>query len=169
MNSDDRPILTGRNVFLMLLGFFGIMLLANVTMAYYAVTTFPGLASDNAYAKGLSYDHEIAAARAQAALGWKVDAKLTRIAPGRSAFSVTQADAAGKPTKGLEVTAIFEHPSDRARDRRVVLAEAAPGVYRSAFAIPRGEWDLYIEMTQAGARKFRSHNRITIDDRTIGP
>lgn len=168
MSSDDRQILTGRNVLLMLVVFFGVMLVANITMAYYAVATFPGLASDNSYAEGVSYNREIAAARAQAALGWKVDAKLMRIAPGRSAFSITQSDAAGKPTGGLEVTAIFEHPSDRARDHRFALAEVAPGVYRSEFAIDRGEWDLFIEMTQAGHRKFRSHNQIEIDDRNIG-
>ena len=62
MGSDDRQILTGRNVFLILVIFFGVMLVANITMAYYAVATFPGLASDNAYAEGVSYDREIAAA-----------------------------------------------------------------------------------------------------------
>ncbi len=168
MGSDDRQILTGRNVFLMLVIFFGIMLVANFTMAYYAVATFAGVASDNAYAEGVAYDQEIAAARAQEALGWKVDATITRIAPGRSAFSVTQSDAAGNPAEGLEVAAVFQHPSDRARDRRFALAEVAPGVYRGEFAIERGEWDLFIEMTQAGERKFRSHSRIEIDDRNSG-
>ncbi len=168
MGSDDRQILTGRNVFLMLVIFFGIMLVANFTMTYYAVATFPGLASDNAYAEGVAYDQEIAAARAQEALGWKVDATITRIAPGRSAFSVTQSDAAGNPAEGLEVAAVFQHPSDRARDRRFALAEVAPGVYRGEFAIGSGDWDLFIEMTQAGERKFRSHSRIEIDDRNSG-
>jgi nitrogen fixation protein FixH len=168
MSSDDRDILTGRKVFLILVAFFGVMLAANITMTYYAAATFPGLASDSAYAEGVAYDQEIAAARAQEALGWKVDATNTRIAPGRSAFSVTQSDAAGNPTEGLVVTAIFQHPSDRARDRRFVLAEVAPGIYRGEFDIGSGGWDVFIEMTQGGERKFRSHSRIEIDDRNIG-
>ena len=77
--SDYRPggrVLTGRMVLLMLVGFFGVMLAVNFVFATYAVKTFSGLDSDNPYDSGLAYNKEIAAAKAQADLGWTVD--LTR-------------------------------------------------------------------------------------------
>jgi len=77
--SDYRPggrPLTGRLVLLMIIGFFGVMLLVNAVMAIFAVKTFSGLDADNPYDTGLAYNKDIAAARAQGELGWTVE--LTR-------------------------------------------------------------------------------------------
>ena len=81
--SDYRPggrPLTGRSVLLMIIAFFSVMLLVNFIMAAYAVKTFSGLDTDNPYDSGLAYNKDIAAAKAQGALGWSVE--LTRT-PGR--------------------------------------------------------------------------------------
>ena len=48
--------LTGRHVLYMILGFFGVVLLANVVFVYLAMDTFTGLATEGAYVKGLSYN-----------------------------------------------------------------------------------------------------------------
>ena len=53
--------------------FFGVVLLANGTMIGLAFATWTGLETEGAYQKGLAYNRVLDRARAQAALGWRVD------------------------------------------------------------------------------------------------
>ena len=63
--------LKGRHVLMALIAFFGIMLIANGIFVYFAVATFSGGDTSNAYRKGLNYNETLAAAERQAARGWQ--------------------------------------------------------------------------------------------------
>ena len=58
----------GRHVLMGLIAFFGVMLLANGIFVYFAVATFSGGDTSNAYRKGLNYNDTLAAAELQTRL-----------------------------------------------------------------------------------------------------
>ncbi len=163
--SDYQPVgrpLTGRTVLAMLAAFFGVMLLANFIMARQAIKTFSGLDTANPYDTGLAYNHEIAAAKAQAALGWSVE--LTRT-PGGSATQLTATvkDKAGQPVTGLDVSMHFFYPATSKFDREIVAGAVADGVYSGAAELAPGRWDVELNLKRNGERQFRSRNSLTIE------
>ncbi|MDI9848436.1 FixH family protein [Rhodoblastus sp. 17X3] len=163
--SDYRPtgrVLTGRMVLLMLAGFFGVMLVVNFIFATYAVKTFSGLDSDNPYDSGLAYNKEIAAARAQAELGWTVD--LNRAPDGSATqVAVTVKDKAGQPVTGLDVGLHFYFPATRKLDRQVSASPVADGVYSGSAPLQSGRWDVEVTLGRNGERLFRSRNPLIVE------
>ena len=156
-----RP-LTGRKVLGLLIGFFGVMLLANFIMAREAVKTFSGLDTDNPYDSGLAYNKDIAAAKAQGALGWSVE--LTRLADGQATqLTATVKDKAGQPVSGLDVSMHFLHPATRKFDREIMAGPVADGVYAGAADLAPGRWEVEIDFKRNGERQFRSRNQLTIE------
>ncbi len=71
--SDTGKPLTGRKVLLGFCAAFGVIISVNLTLAYQAVRTFPGLEVKNSYVASQSFDVDRAA---QTALGWDVSAKV---------------------------------------------------------------------------------------------
>lgn len=65
--------LTGRKVAMMFCGAFAVIISVNLTLAYQAVATFPGLEVKNSYVASQHFD---ANRKAQEALGWDVGATL---------------------------------------------------------------------------------------------
>jgi nitrogen fixation protein FixH len=61
--------LTGRHVFAITAGSFGIIIAVNLLLAWKAVSTFPGVEVASSYAAGIGFDARRAA---QVALGWQV-------------------------------------------------------------------------------------------------
>ena len=67
--------LTGRKVFFITAGAFGVILAANLTLAFSAVGTFPGLETKNSYVESQNFNID---RDAQLALGWDADIRLER-------------------------------------------------------------------------------------------
>ena len=63
--------LTGWHVLAIFVGCFSVIVTVNLTLAYNAVATFPGLEVKNSYVASQHFDAE---RRAQEALGWDVRA-----------------------------------------------------------------------------------------------
>ncbi|PTX56874.1 nitrogen fixation protein FixH [Litoreibacter ponti] len=76
MSTDATPFeIRGWHVFAGFAGAFGIIIAVNLTLAFNAVATFPGLEVKNSYVASQSFDADRAA---QEALGWQVSATLDR-------------------------------------------------------------------------------------------
>lgn len=93
-----RKELTGRHVLLIFVSCFSVIIAVNLTLAYNAVSTFPGLEVKNSYVASQNFDKNRAT---QEALGWSVAAEAR---DGQVLLSVT--DSAGAPVKvaSLEAT-----------------------------------------------------------------
>lgn len=158
--SEGRKI-TGRTVLLALLGFFGIIFVANGILIYLAFSTFSGLESRSAYESGLLFEQQVAAANIQAELGWSVDADIAREPSGLVTVTVTVRDRHDAPVKGVAFRAEFEHRANRSHDHALMLVETETGVYRGSVAdVDRGQWTLVIEAEDAEKPVFRSESRI---------
>jgi len=154
--------LTGRTVLVCFLGFFGVIVAMNAVLIRAATTTFGGIETANAYKVGLAFNREIAAARAQEARHWAVDASLVRTSADDAKLSVTVRDRDGVPPPAMTLVARLAHPADARRDRVVAMRQIAPGVFGGAIQADPGQWDLSIEISRDDERLFRSKSRLTL-------
>jgi nitrogen fixation protein FixH len=155
--------LTGRHVLFIALGFFGTIASADAFLVYSAVRSWTGAETTSAYKAGQLYNRELAQAKVQEALGWRVAVQIEREADGTARVRMEARDRPGAPLTRMAWTATLQRPTDKREDRSVALSEREAGVY--AGALPRiagGQWDLVVE-TQAGTEPgYRSKTRLVL-------
>ena len=124
---------------------FVVVLLVNFTMAYFANSTFSGLATERAYEKGLAYNQSIEAARKQDDMGWAVDVQVEHGANHGAHVTVSYRDRDGRPVDDLKVAAQLVRPTAKGYDREIVLSRVSPGVYSTHQELPlSGVWDMSV-------------------------
>jgi nitrogen fixation protein FixH len=158
---EPRP-LTGWKVLAILVAFFGTVAAVNGLMIHYALSTFPGVADDQAYEHGLHYNDTLAAAAEQNRLGWVAQGQVVRGLDNRATIDIAIRDEAGKPVEGLDVEARLEFMPDSHRDMAIGLVEAAPGRYRSEIKADSGSWLLDMSAARQGEVLYRSRNRLSL-------
>ena len=165
-NAETREFrLTGWHVLAICIAFFLSIFAANGALVYYALGSFPGVATDSPYRVSQTYNAEIAAANAQTARGWHVDATAKRDPDGHALVAVSARDAAGRPVTGVAFKAELQHPMNRAQDRKLVLGEVAgaSGTFSGKVEdLPAGQWELVIEGDGKGGRLFLSQSRLIL-------
>jgi nitrogen fixation protein FixH len=154
---------TGRTVMVWLLAFFAVVAAVNAVMIGAALSTFAGLEEESPYQEGLMFDREIAAARAQEARHWQVDATVARPGGGTASVAITTRDSDGAALSGLTATVLLAHPTDQRKDHNVDMTEMSPGHFTGTTQADAGQWDAVIELSRAGTRMFRSRNRIVLN------
>ena len=133
--SEQRGI-RGKHVLGAMIAFFAVIVVADATMIYKALTTFGGVDNANAYRDGLSYNDRIERAKRQSTLGWSDTVTLSDDA---ARLSVTMRAADGKPLGGLRIEARLGRPATVRADMALRLAEAAPGIYEAPVPAPLAE------------------------------
>ena len=81
---------------------------------------------------------------------------------GETMVEISARDADGTPLPGLTATASLAHPADRRLDRDLAMTQDGPGHFRGVTGAAAGQWDLVIELSRDGTRRFRSKNRIVL-------
>lgn len=148
-------------------GGFLVVLAVNVTLMFFATSTFNGLETRTAWEEGNSYNAQISAEEAQKALGWTVDfasAPLTPTTaegvPARLELSVRDRD--GNPVDGLTVQAQIRRPTQAGYDQTLRLEPLGPGHYRQVVDLPlAGQWDVRL-IASRGQDAYRLRERIVI-------
>jgi nitrogen fixation protein FixH len=141
-------------------GLFAIVVGVNVTMAYFATSTFTGLETESAYQKGLEYNTNLALARQQEALGWTVETTVTPVTGQgpRAEIVVSYRDRDGKPVDGMEVGAKMIRPTSKGLDHKITLKPLGNGTYGGAYQLPvNGVWDMDIVALGADAAYEHAH------------
>lgn len=140
--------LGGRHVLAAMLAFFGVIIVADATMIYKAVTTFGGVDNANAYRDGLAYNARIASADRQARLGWQ---DSVEILPNPQRVRVAMIDAKGQAPSNLRVQVTIGRPATIRADAVLPLAEVAPGIFEAALPdVGEGTWIATVRAFQAG-------------------
>ncbi|MGE0179021.1 MAG: FixH family protein [Sphingomonas sp.] len=135
---------TGLHMTLIIVAFFGVVIVVNMVMAVAASRTFGGKVVDNSYVASQRFNQWIAEGRAQARLGWTGRPTLN---PNRQV--VLELVRAGAPVDGASVHAVARHPLGRAPDLALGFI-GANGRYVSTTALPAGRWQLQIEVRRGG-------------------
>lgn len=128
------------------IAFFGVVVGVNVIMAYFATSTFSGISTEGAYQKGLTYNQNLAMARAQEALGWTVKTTVKPVDDSdavKARITVSYRDRDDKAVEGMNVIAKLVRPTAKGADREVVLSPLGNGVYGGDYALAlNGVWDM---------------------------
>lgn len=162
-NNKGRP-LTGKKVLVWFLGFFLVILGANITMSWFAVTTFSGIETDDAYAKGRDFNDEIARAREQRNLGWTVTVGSRSLSKDETFLSLTIADKDGIPLEALDVTGLLVRRVRKGFDQTLTFAPIEKGTWVVAVQLPlTGQWQL-----RALVRDAEGHERKIVHDIVVG-
>lgn len=146
--ADAPRRITGYHILAMLIAFFSVIIAVNVAFIYFAVTTFSGIETDNAYKRGVAYNQQHEVARREAALGWQGGVKLEGNVP-----VVTLVDKAGAPLSGMTVSAKIGRPSVDRFDRPLTFREPTAGRYVAETApLESGAWVTVIEVRDTVGR-----------------
>lgn len=138
--------LTGRHVLAITVSAFAVIVGVNLTLAFNAVATFPGLETKNSYVASQSFDADRAA---QEALGWDLAVDYDG-----AVLRLTIQDANGQPVNPPKLTATLgraTHVSDDsapdfAFDGSVLVAPAD---------LARGNWNLRLVAVAEDGTAFR--------------
>ena len=138
--------LTGRKVFLITAAAFGVIIAVNFTMAYKAVSTFPGLEVKNSYVASQNFDKDRAA---QLALGWDVSAV---VADGNLVLSIR--DASGNPVEAAELSGTFGRATSVVDDQEPVFTFDGQN-YVAPVRTAKGNWNLRMVALAEDGTEFK--------------
>ena len=154
----------GRHVLFALLAFFGVMFIVNGIFLYYAVGTFNGFETRDAYRRGLTYNERIASETAQAASGWK---PVVHFEVDGQKLIVEMRDKHGKGVAGLAISGEVRRPVNDKEDQRVTLHEIAPARYAAPLKLSAGQWIISARISKPGAPAktvFRFKQRLWVKE-----
>ncbi|WP_296423674.1 FixH family protein [Yoonia sp.] len=137
---------TGWHMLALMVGAFGIIIAVNLTLAYQAVATFPGLETRNSYVASQTFDADRAA---QDALHWDVTATLidTRL-------TVVIRDENGAPVAPTIIGATFGRATHTGQDSTPAFIWDGEAL-TAPVAASQGYWNLRLHLEAADGTQFR--------------
>lgn len=148
----------------MFVAFFVVVAIVNGIMVIFALNSFAGLSTDNAYEKGRTYNQTLAAAQAQARLGWQVTLDFSARDRDHARLAATLRDKSGNAIDGASITAHFVRPTREGFDSEIALQDVGAGRYEAqpVLALP-GQWDMVVTANHDGA-SYQTTKRVFIPE-----
>ncbi|WP_208354203.1 FixH family protein [Pseudaestuariivita rosea] len=143
--STSEPKLTGESVLIIIVIAFAIIIAANLTLAYSAVATFPGVETKNSYVASQSFDER---REAQLALGWTVDATVEA---GILALSIT--DENGQPVRVAALDATLGRAT-HVKDDMTPDFVNRNGVFTAPVDLGPGNWNIRMKAIAPDGTEF---------------
>ncbi len=144
IDTPARP-LTGRMVFAIFAGCFAVIIAVNLTLAFQAVNTFPGLEVKNSYVASQGFDANRAA---QEALGWDVSADVD----GKRLILTIDQD--GAPVVPTIVSAVLGRATNVSQDVEPVFYHDGASFVAPVNLAP-GNWNLRLVAEAADGTRFQ--------------
>ncbi|MFT6073333.1 MAG: nitrogen fixation protein FixH [Yoonia sp.] len=143
---------TGWHMLSLMVGGFGIIIAVNLTLAWNAIATFPGLETRNSYVISQSFQADRAA---QIALQWDVSATIEE-----GVLTVAILDAGNNPVKGEITRATFGRATHTGQDSTPQFIWTGTA-WSAPVVAGDGYWNLRLEMTAPDGIKFRRRFPLT--------
>lgn len=153
----DPKEFTGRHMWYLAIGFFGVIIAVNITLAVLSSATWTGLVVSNSYVASQEFEDKRIAHEAQLAAGW--DATFT-YAPGLATLTVV--DAAGKPVELGTATLQINRPVGGHDDQAVTFDRTATGGYVAALTLEPGVWEAMVRAAETSQGPFELHERFSV-------
>lgn len=150
---------TGFHMWLVAIGFFGIIIAVNVTMASFAMRSWTGLVVTNSYIASQEFEEKRLAHEAQRAAGWR--ATLTYL-PGIARLVIV--DGADAPIDIGDVSLLLNRPVGGHDDQTLTLQRTGAGAYEAAIALPHGIWDATASAPDTPLGFFELRERIRVEE-----
>ena len=157
-NSKARPgEFTGRHMWLFIVGFFGVIIAVNITMAVVSATSWTGLVVKNTYVASQEFEEKRIAHAAQLEAGWT--SSLTH-AGGTALLSVL--DGAGNPVDLGEPVLQINRPVGGHDDQTITLVRQPDGTYAGPVTLGPGVWEARVNVPATALGPFELHDRFRI-------
>lgn len=140
--------ITGRHVLGITVSAFAVIIAVNVTMAWQAISTFPGLEVKNSYVASQTFDAERAA---QQALGWTLASDYD---PAAGALELRFVDAGGQPAQVAGLSVLVGRSTVASQDSRPAFTQNG-GAFSAPLHLAPGKWLLRVEAMAADGTMFR--------------
>ncbi len=137
MMTMNRTVFTGRHAAAILVSFFAVVIVVNVAMARFAISTFGGVVVENSYVASQHFNRWLDEAAASDRLGWS--AKAQRRGDDRIAVTL-----AGAPRAAM-LSGEARHPLGRVDSIPLTFSMQGDGSYLSQEQVPAGRWTLRLE------------------------
>ena len=141
-----------------------VVAVVNGVLVALALGTWSGLETVAHYQKGLDYNRDLAGARAQAALGWRVDFRFTPgTGPGHGGeLAVSFEDKNGRPLEALDVNTRILRPTQAGLDKDLALVHRGGGRYAARLEVPlAGQWTVRVH-AYGGPASYQMSRRIQV-------
>ena len=156
MASIEKEI-KGGHVLAMLIAFFGVIIGVNFLLAYLANSTWSGLVVENGYVASQNFDKDLAKAKAQEALGWKVD-----FAYGKDSVTINFADAKGAKIDSLNLTGKLQRTVTDKEDQVLTFGWMGSGNYKAPARLAPGLWEVEIDGKGDGVADYHKIFRFVV-------
>jgi len=133
---------TGWHMLGVLFLFFGTIISVNLTLAYYANSSWTGLVVKNSYVESQRFNDVTAEKRRQAALGWSASTSYEN-----GVFSLDLTDDEGIAIRDAVVTALIGHPVQDRNDKTVTLLAEGGARYAGEVMLDSGIWNVDLSVT----------------------
>ena len=144
-NRKGKPM-TGFKVLAIAGGAFAVILTANLTLAFNAVSSFPGLETENSYVSSQNFNENLSQ---QLSLGWEVAA---RVEAGLLVLSFTDED--GNPVDVATLDATLGRAT-HVRDDQTPDFAYHRGTFTAPVDLAPGNWNIRLEATAPDGTPFR--------------
>ncbi|MDH5766966.1 MAG: FixH family protein [Gammaproteobacteria bacterium] len=148
--SQDNPKGSKNPWLIGLVSLIVVVLIVNITFITLAITTNPGLVTEDYYEKGRHFEENvIKRAHARENLSWSfsTDFPTSPVVNEPETYRVIIVDKAGTPLNAAQVTLKAYRPSDASADFSLAMHEPNPGMYESKVQFPlKGMWDITIQI-----------------------
>jgi nitrogen fixation protein FixH len=126
---------TGKHMLAIMLGFFAVVLSANMTMVYFARHSWTGLVVANSYVASQEFDTKTRKMEAMAAMDVHPEVSFAS-----GTLRVVLHTKAGDPVPARNVKLSIGRPSNEGQDRVVDMAERASGTFEAPQELGHGQW-----------------------------
>ncbi len=138
--------ITGKQVFFVTASAFTVIIGVNLTLAYKAVSTFPGLEVKNSYVASQSFE---ARRDAQEALGWNVDVSYEN-----NELSVAFQTSDGESVEARDVELLIGRKTNSTDDQTPDLTYSN-GAFRAPVDLEPGYWTVRLTAMSEGGTAFQ--------------
>ena len=124
-------------------GGFAIMLIANISLITFSMTSWNGLVTKHAFEEGNNYNAAISGAARQAELGWRSKLSVDGVINQNATITVLFRDKDSNPISGAKMSVVLNRQDRDDLDQTISMAEIAPGEYRASASFPvYGRWQV---------------------------
>ncbi len=131
---------TGGHMLAVLFLFFGTIIAVNLTLAWFANSTWTGLVVKNGYIASQEFDEKTRELERQLSMGWQASVSYSG-----NGFTAYLKDASGKPLHVEKLTATIGHPVTESADRVVDMISRNGGAYTGKTVLAPGIWEVLLE------------------------
>jgi len=136
--SSERQF-TGRDMIIVMVSFFGVILIANLSMLYFATTSWTGLVVKNGYIASQNFNKDQATQAALERQGWTGNLDIKA---GHFSFHLTKLK---QNVDGCAISGLLQRPAHNRSDSKLDFQSVKPGHYQAFQALEPGQWVLALK------------------------